>query len=71
MELQGQLCCSHGMMMEGGAITDQNCCQTTSRHLLNSLLFYLCVLCINYGFACKCEGDGEILAADGTSLPVS
>lgn len=31
--------------------------------------FYLCLLCINSGFACKCEGDGEILDADGKKPP--
>ena len=51
--------------VEGGAVTEQNYHQTSSRLLLNPSLFYLCLLCINSGFACKCEEDGEMLAADG------
>lgn len=54
--------------LEGGAVTEQNCHQTFSRLLLNPSLFYLCLSCMNSGFACKCEGDGEILAADGKKL---
>lgn len=51
--------------VEGGAVTEHSSHQTSLGLLLNSSLFYPCLLCINSGFACKCEGDGEILAADG------